>query len=300
MCLPTNMRFIALALAAIPLVSGHGVISDPPSRQAGAAMQAACGQQVFNQQKSDNAGNIQGELQVAQSQKDYNPAQCNLFLCKGFQFQDNSANVQTYTAGQQVPIKIDIRAPHTGTANVSIVDTKANAIIQTPLITFTDYASNAHPIPATDKAFTITMPDLAGKCAQPGNCVVQWWWNAADIKQTYEGCVDFTQGGGAGAAPAKLRPRQDTVVSNFPPSTMTIVPAPASSSDSGSSPTGTSGSSPSSGSSLSSGSSPTSGSSPSSSAKRTKSRTPTASSVPSSSAALNSATRKSHKQVGTK
>jgi len=190
-----------IALAVVPLVYGHGIITDPPPRQAGDAMGKVCGQQLFNQQKSDNGGNIQGELQVAASQKDYDPAQCNVFLCKGYQFQDNTANVQSFTAGQQVPIKVAIKAPHTGTCNVSVVDTKANAVIGQPLISFSDYASNSHTIPPNNTAFTVTMPDVGAQCGQAGNCVIQWFWDAPDIKQTYESCIDFTMGGG-GAAPA--------------------------------------------------------------------------------------------------
>lgn len=197
----------SFVLAAIPFVCGHGIVTSPPARAAGPAMEKVCGQQVTNQQTSDNGGNVQGELQVAQSQKDYDPTQCNLFLCKGYQFGDNTANVQTFTPGQVVPIKVAIKAPHTGVCNVSIVDTKANALIGQPLITFTDYASNSHPIPANNTDFSITMPqDLAGKCTQAGDCVVQWFWDAPDIKQTYESCVDFTMGGAAPAA--RVKPRQ--------------------------------------------------------------------------------------------
>jgi hypothetical protein len=152
--------------------------------------------QVFNNQKSDNQGNVQGEIQIAQNQKDYDPAACNLFLCKGYQFADNSANIQTFSPGQTIDMTIKIGAPHTGTANVSIVDTEANAVIGDQLIFFDDYASNSHPIPANNTQFSITMPeDLGGKCTEAGDCVIQWVWNAPDIKQTYESCVDFTVGG---------------------------------------------------------------------------------------------------------
>jgi len=221
------MKSTISVLAIVPLVAGHGFVTDPPARQAGDAMKAACGEQVFNQQKSDAGGNIQGELQVAMSQKDYQADQCNLFLCKGYQMADNAANVQAYTAGQDVPIKVDIRAPHTGVANVSVVDTKSNAIIGMPLINFDDYASNAHTIPDSDKMFTITMPDVAAQCGQAGNCVIQWWWDAPDIKQTYASCIDFTMGGGAAKIKAK---RQDMEsMTNGPTMTMTFSPMPMSS-----------------------------------------------------------------------
>jgi len=184
-------------------VYGHGTITSPPARQAGQAMEAACGQQVFNNQKGDNEGNVQGEIQIAQSQKDYNPATCNLFQCKGYMFEDNKANVQTFAPGQKIQMTIKIGAPHTGTANVSIVDTKANAVIGDQLIYFSDYASNSHPIPANNTNFEITMPtDLGGKCTQAGDCVIQWFWNAPEAKQTYESCVDFIMSGSGTASPA--------------------------------------------------------------------------------------------------
>lgn len=142
------------------------------------------------------SGNVQGELQVASSQTDYDESACNIWLCKGYKFEDNSANVQTYTAGQVVPFKVEIRAPHTGVANVSIVDTATNSVIGQPLISWDDYASNSHTIPDDQTSFDITIPsDIGSQCATAGDCVIQWYWNAASIDQTYESCVDFTVGG---------------------------------------------------------------------------------------------------------
>lgn len=170
----------------VEYVLSHGIITQPKSRAAGPAMQAVCGQQVTNQQTSDVYGNIQGELQIAQTQKDYDPTTCNFFLCKGFQLADNTANVQSFALGEVVPITVDLRAPHTGTCNVSIVNTKTNTIIGDQLISFSGYASTAHPIPANNTQFSITMPsDLGGKCTQPGDCVIQWFWDSPEAKQTY-------------------------------------------------------------------------------------------------------------------
>jgi len=194
-------------LSFVPSVFGHGVITSPPPRVVGPAMAAACGQQLFNNQAADNEGNIQGQLQVAVSQKDYNPTKCNVWLCKGYQFADNSANVQSFTPGQVIDMTIKIGAPHTGEANVTIVDTKANAVIGSELIYFSDYASNAHPIPANNTNFQITMPsNLGSQCATAGDCVIQWYWNAPSIKQTYESCVDFTMSGSGAAPPAASAP----------------------------------------------------------------------------------------------
>jgi predicted carbohydrate-binding protein with CBM5 and CBM33 domain len=219
------MRSTQLLIAAIPFVSAHGIIENPLPRLAGLAMKAACGEQVYNNQKSDSGGNIEGILQVAKSQKDYDPTKCNIQLCKGYQFADNSANIQNYAPGQTIPIKVAIKAPHTGSANVSIIDTKSGQAIGQPLITFADYASNAHTIPANNTQFSITMPqDMGGKCGQAGDCVIQWFWTAPEAKQTYESCIDFQTGGAA--APKKMKRQAASPVmesmTNGPKSTLGI------------------------------------------------------------------------------
>jgi len=196
------LSFIAL-ISLVPTAFGHGTITSPPARAAGQAMKAACGQQLFNNQAGDNEGNVQGELQIAASQKDYDPTKCNVWLCKGYQFADNTANVQKFTPGQVINMTIKIGAPHTGEANVTIVDTKANAVMGSELIYFADYASNSHAIPANNTNFQITMPtNLGSKCAAAGDCVIQWYWNAPEAKQTYESCVDFTMDGTGSVPPA--------------------------------------------------------------------------------------------------
>ena len=195
----------ALGLAGlISSVAGHGYISSPAPRLPGPAMEKSCGQQMFNNQNSDHFGNIQGSLQVTNGQSDFDAASCNVWLCKGTKFEDNTANVQTYTAGQVVPMEVEIRAPHTGTANVSIVKTSSNTIIGQPLISFASYASNSAPIPANQTKFDITIPTTLGsECATAGDCVIQWYWDARSIDQTYEACIDFTVGGsGSGSSPA--------------------------------------------------------------------------------------------------
>ncbi|KAK6406349.1 hypothetical protein LTR95_018668, partial [Oleoguttula sp. CCFEE 5521] len=108
---------LTTAASLLALANAHGMISSPKPREAGPAMKASCGEQVYNMQSSDSYGNVQGELQIAHTQTDYNAATCDMWLCKGFKYADNTANVQKYTAGQTVPITVDIRAPHTGVAN---------------------------------------------------------------------------------------------------------------------------------------------------------------------------------------
>ncbi|KAF2279440.1 uncharacterized protein EI97DRAFT_349608, partial [Westerdykella ornata] len=227
----------SFALASfVASVAGHGFVTDPPARRAGKAMAAACGQQVFNNQAADTYGNVQGILQVARGQSDFNADACNVWLCKGFQFADNAANVQTFSAGQTVPITVDIRAPHTGTANVSIVKTSSNSIIGSPLISFDSYASNSAPIPENQKNFDITIPsDLGSQCANPGDCVIQWYWDARSIDQTYEACIDFTVSGSGGSpapsdpAPAPTTTTRPTAVPTAGVPTTTLIPVPTSS-----------------------------------------------------------------------
>lgn len=182
-----------LSLAGLAaLAHAHGYITSPKPRMPGPAMAAACGQQVFNNQNSDNFGNVQGILQVANNQPDYDAAACNVWLCKGYQFTDNAENVHSLAPGATVSFDVDIRAPHTGVANVSVVDARANAAIGELLRSWSVYASNSVPITPDQRRFDVVLPDLGGRCAQPGDCVLQWFWDARDIDQTYEACVDFT------------------------------------------------------------------------------------------------------------
>ncbi len=90
---------------------GHGKITSPPPRSdtVGDAFGAACGTQLLSVVTSDPYGNIQGEEQITASS-----SSCNLWICKGYQFDDNAAFVQSYTAGQVIDMEVEIRAPHTG------------------------------------------------------------------------------------------------------------------------------------------------------------------------------------------
>ncbi|PYH97948.1 hypothetical protein BO71DRAFT_395770 [Aspergillus ellipticus CBS 707.79] len=186
-----------LALAGlVSLAQGHGFVTTPNPRLPGSAMEAACGQQVYDNQESNKYGNIQNMLQIAEGQSDYNAAECDIWLCKGYKFADNKDNVYSYKAGEVVDFVVDIMAPHTGTANVSVVQTSTDTVIGSPLIYWSVYASTATGVTKNETNFSVTIPDdLGDKCATAGDCVLQWWWNAASIDQTYESCVDFTVGG---------------------------------------------------------------------------------------------------------
>ncbi|KAI9846903.1 MAG: hypothetical protein M1837_003515 [Sclerophora amabilis] len=222
------MKFSASVVASagfIATASAHGFISSPEARMPGPAMQTKCGAQVFNNQNSDNFGNVQGEKQVAVNQADFNEAECNLWLCKGYQFDDNKANVQEYTAGEEVQIKVDIRAPHSGVANVSVVDTETNSVIGEPLVSFDEYASNSSPITTKETDLSVKIPDnLGDKCSTAGACVIQWTWDARSIDQTYMACIDFTVSGGSASSsdsdtvstPEKSSPEVEKKPTSYP------------------------------------------------------------------------------------
>ncbi|KAF2646453.1 hypothetical protein P280DRAFT_525275 [Massarina eburnea CBS 473.64] len=188
---------IASIVLLAPAVLAHGIITSPAARAPGAALTSACGTKITTAQKQDNTSYVEQLTKLATTSTDYNASQCNLFLCKGLQFADNSANVQTWKAGQVVPIKVSMRIPHLGSANVSIVDTKANTVVGALL---KDWPSGYSPgtkesdIPIEQRQFNITVPSgLETTCANAGDCVLQWWWlyNNPVIVETFESCVDF-------------------------------------------------------------------------------------------------------------
>lgn len=180
------------------LALGHGLISSPAARSPGAATEAACGQKIAAEVAADPTSHVEGLPELGAADDGFDPALCNVWLCKGLQFGDNEANVQTYAPGEVVPVQVDLSIPHVGSANVSVVDTATNTVIGTPLVEWPsgyadekDFYSGTTPEDQTD--FSITIPeDLAGQCAEPGACVIQWWWYGTGAKQTYESCVDFT------------------------------------------------------------------------------------------------------------
>ncbi|GKT89331.1 chitin binding protein [Colletotrichum tofieldiae] len=182
---------------------------------------------MWNTEQSDPYGNIQGLAQQAGSSLD--ASKCQLELCKGYKFADNSANVQSYTPGQTVDFKVEIRAPHTGVANVSVVDTTSNSIIGSPLISFENYASTKTGVAANNTAFSVTLPDtLPANCGTAGNCVLQWWWDSAEAGQTYMSCVDFTSGGsgsGTGSGSPTPSAAPTTLLTSAVPSATPSTPA---------------------------------------------------------------------------
>jgi hypothetical protein len=154
-------------------VLSHGIITSPPVRAPGPAMDAACGASVAALVTADNASHVEGMPEAAALIQNFNSTACNVFMCKGLQFADNAANVQTFQPGQVVNMLASIPIPHEGPMNVSVIDTQTNTAIGDPLITFDSYADeNLAQLPANNTNFNVTIPTtLRSACSVAGTCV---------------------------------------------------------------------------------------------------------------------------------
>ncbi|KAK4139705.1 uncharacterized protein C8A04DRAFT_40496 [Dichotomopilus funicola] len=191
----SSISLLGLA-GLVSRVSAHGLVTAPATRTPGDATEAVCGSIMAEFYRADNTSYPEALLRANPDglPAPYDPSNCNLWFCKGYQFEDNVDNVQAYTTGQVVDLNVWIRIPHEGYANVSVVDTATNTVIGEPLIAWPDhYAGSATP-PEDQTNFSIEIPDLGEQCAEAGACVIQWYWLGQG--QTYESCIDFT------AAPA--------------------------------------------------------------------------------------------------
>lgn len=136
-------------------------------------------------------------------------------------YDDNTENIHSFAPGEDIPMYFQIVAPHTGYANVSVVDTASNSILAANLTSWDEYASTSVPMKDEWQNFTVTMPTtLSGKCATAGECVIQMHWNApppgtrssrperkgdhmltvastCQVDQTYQSCIDFTLSDGS-------------------------------------------------------------------------------------------------------
>lgn len=219
--------FIAFT-SLLSTVAAHGMVTSPPPRALGLNFKDACGEQLFNNQNADPYGNIQALAQLIKAD-DFNATACDLAFCKGYQFSDaNAADIQQFTAGQTLPMKVEIRAPHTGVANVSIVDAATGVMIGSPLISFTNYASTATGVAPNNTDFSVTLPDVSSQCATTGACVLQWWWDSPEVDQTYMNCIDFTMGSGSGSTPTTSSSPSSAPVTSVAPTTTlaTVITTP--------------------------------------------------------------------------
>ncbi len=167
------MHFPLSLLGLAALVSGHGLIQKPATRQPGAATQAACGTTMATFYRADNTSYPEALLRANPRglTDGYDAAKCNLWLCKGYQFADNKDKVQTYKAGDVVDLEVWIRIAHRGYANVSVVDTGKNEVIGSPLkVWASDYAASTNP-PVDQTKFSVKIPELGSRCTEAGVCV---------------------------------------------------------------------------------------------------------------------------------
>uniref|UniRef100_A0A0W0F5X8 Chitin-binding type-4 domain-containing protein n=1 Tax=Moniliophthora roreri TaxID=221103 RepID=A0A0W0F5X8_MONRR len=197
---------------------GHAAVKKPPVRNFGSVAQKACGAPVYKL-----LTNLAGPMEAVELKidDDYDPEACDLYFCRGANYEDNVDNTREYEAGTVVPFEIDIVAHHTGYANVSVVNLAAKVPIAR-LFTWPVYANESlgpSKWPKNESSFEVTIPDLGGKCSESGACAIQsalvlfvvaymvklfltfrWYWLAypapaypAGKHQTYMSCVDFTQ-----------------------------------------------------------------------------------------------------------
>jgi hypothetical protein len=169
------MKFPILALSFLPAVLSHGIITSPPARPIGPALLANCGPKVEQDIRLDNTSHVESRPELAAKDPVYNASACNLWLCTGLQFADNANQTQTWAAGDVVPVKVWLRIPHEGSANVSIVDTKSNQIVGEMLkVWASGYAPGKKETdaPLDQREFNVTVPEgLEERCAVAGDCV---------------------------------------------------------------------------------------------------------------------------------
>ncbi|ORY59314.1 uncharacterized protein BCR38DRAFT_351950 [Pseudomassariella vexata] len=182
------MLTAAAVLFALAGVSGHAVMQDPVPRGTGPAQVELCGSALTTALEKDLAGPI--EDAVAKADADYN---CNAYLCRGYQYEDNVDNVKNVTAGEVMYFHIDLVAGHhPGYANVSVVDLATNEIIGDPLRSWGYWPNATSGPPRDDIDFNVTIPtNLGSTCDAGGKCAIQWYWYASGNEQTYESCLDF-------------------------------------------------------------------------------------------------------------
>jgi hypothetical protein len=104
-----------------------------------------------------------------------------------------------------VPLTVWIRIPHEGSANVSIVDTKSNAVVGSMLKVWSKGYAPGYTeagVPQDQKTFSVTIPSgLETKCAVAGDCVSGpcLLENERVLINGYRSC----SGGGMGLAQSK-------------------------------------------------------------------------------------------------
>jgi|SRR3569833_21782 len=173
MQLLTSAILTLVSLAAH--TSAHGLVTKPATREPGAATAAVCGTPMVNFYKADNTSYPEALKRSKGWDQGYDAAKCNLYLCRGYQFDDNKNGVQKYKPGDTIDMEVYIRIPHKGYANVSVVDTASNSVMGQPLKSWPDNYAASLNNPVDQTKFSVKVPDLGGKCTTPGQCVSCWF-----------------------------------------------------------------------------------------------------------------------------
>ncbi|GAP82764.2 putative chitin binding protein [Rosellinia necatrix] len=173
-----------VSLAALSGVQGHAVMTSPAPRNTGPKQLERCGAIVTAVLQRDLAGPIENAMKAVDAS--YN---CNAYLCRGYQYEDNVSKLKAVSAGDVLTFHIDLVAGHhPGYANVSVVNLASNTVIGAPLVSWADWPDSTSGPPRND----ITIPNtLASACDEGGKCAIQWFWWSISNSQTYESCVDF-------------------------------------------------------------------------------------------------------------
>ncbi|KAK8129102.1 hypothetical protein PG984_010210 [Apiospora sp. TS-2023a] len=167
----------AFSLLTVVGVSGHAVVETPTPRGTGPVQRERCGTALTTQLEKDIASPIEDAMKKADD--DYN---CNAYLCRGYQLEDNLENVQTVKAGDVIDFHIALIAGHhPGYANVSVVDLTTNRVLGEPLRYWADWPDSTSGPPRNDTR----------RVMWRGNVRFSGTWWASKNKQTYESCVDF-------------------------------------------------------------------------------------------------------------
>ncbi|KUJ12220.1 uncharacterized protein LY89DRAFT_653974 [Mollisia scopiformis] len=185
------MHSLLLLLFSLPtLLLSHGILISPPTRAPGPASLSYCGESITGIIKADNQSGIEALHKASVTSKDYHADKCNLLLCKGLQLEDNEKNVQTWSPGEEVVLKVWTRIPHVGWWSVGIVDAGSLLLVGGGSV-WGFLRTKVEANMMVDFEIEVVIPKVFPRCAVPGDCVLQWTWFGRVVKQTYESCVDF-------------------------------------------------------------------------------------------------------------
>jgi hypothetical protein len=104
---------IPIILSLLPLVFSHGLITKPTPRGPGDASLAACGSSVTKNIKADLTSHVEDLPELAAKDAKFDKEKCNLWLCRGLQFEDNKANVVALMPGQKLSLSVKVTIKHT-------------------------------------------------------------------------------------------------------------------------------------------------------------------------------------------